>query len=112
MWICSGETEAAAMQGAHVRYEITCWQDEAHAVPVAEIEKATLAAGAASVDVRLIRIPRQTVRSEIVLKARTLREKLVAMAALRGEEVAESILLKADALEAMQADDLIKQVAA
>lgn len=110
LWVPAGH-EKSEVEGAHVRYEVTCWQDEAQTVPVKEIEKAIMAAGAESVDVRLVRVPRQTVRADIVLKAITLREKLVAMAELRGEVVPESILLKSDAIAAYSPDEMLQVVA-
>lgn len=88
------------LSGVHIRYDVTVYQDEAGLIDKEATEKTYLDQGAASVDIRLIRIPRQTVRSEAVLKVETLRDKLVAMAALKDETVPESILQKADDLEA------------
>jgi DNA repair exonuclease SbcCD nuclease subunit len=100
----------AGCAGAEVRCEITCWQDEAGAVSRDLYQKAYMDAGAKSVEIVLIRVPRQTVRNDLVLKASTLRDKLVAMAALRGETVPESVLLKADALEARTAEQIVESI--
>lgn len=106
-------TDADSIRGSgcNVRLEITCWQDEAANINSHAMAWSLQRAGAVDVDVRLIRVPRQTVRADIVLQARTLREKLVAMAELRGEAVPESILSKADALEAYSPDEMIQVVA-
>ncbi|MFA5323752.1 MAG: hypothetical protein WC373_13860, partial [Smithella sp.] len=103
--------EDIAVADAFVRIDITCWQDDA-----VKIDKDNMAAyfkslGALNVDVRLIRVPRQTVRSEAVLKVETLRDKLTAMASIKGETVPESILQKADHLEAGPIEEVIRRAA-
>lgn len=97
------------LAGAYVRADITVWQDDAAKINKEEIQKFYLDSGALDADIRLIRVPRQTVRSESVLKVETLRDKLVAMAAIKGETVPESILQKADELESGQ--DIIGRAA-
>jgi len=98
--------DTTGCEGCEVRCEVTCWQDEAGAIDRAALESAYLSSGAKSVEIVLIRVPRQTVRNDLVLKATTLREKLVAMAGLRGETVPASILDKADALEGCSAEQI------
>jgi len=93
--------------GADVRVDVKVWQDKATTIDRDNLRADLVRLGAASVDDRLIRIPRQTVRCESVLKVERLRDKLVAMAAFKGETVPESILLKADELETELADELI-----
>lgn len=95
----SGDRSAEAVKGAHVRLDITVYQDEAAIIDKERIEEGYLALGAESVKINIIRIPRETVRSESVLKVNTLRDKIKAMAELRGEVVSESVLTKADLLE-------------
>jgi hypothetical protein len=87
------------VKDAYIRVDITAWQDEAGKINKEDVIRQYLVAGALDVDIRIIRIPRQTVRSEAVLKVETLRDKLIAMAALKDETVPESILQKADELE-------------
>jgi DNA repair exonuclease SbcCD nuclease subunit len=84
---------------ASVRLDLTVWQDDAAKIDKETITKIYMENGALDVDIRIIRIPRETVRSESVLKADSLRLKLLAMAELRGESVTESILIKSDLLE-------------
>ena len=92
--------EMGNVSGAYVRIDITTWQDQANGIFKDRIiDQLMNDQGALDVDIRIIRKPRETVRSEVVLKAETLRDKLVAMAALNDETVSESILAKADALE-------------
>lgn len=97
--------------GANVRSDFTAWQDEAKLIPQAEINRIYLEAGAAKAEIRLIRVPRQTVRGESVLKAQTLRDKLVTQAAIKDETVPERILLKADILEAGKIDEVVGRAA-
>lgn len=87
------------LKGAYVRLDLTAWQDEAHLIDKEKIRQFYLSGGAIDVDIRIIRVPRQAVRSESVLKVTTLREKIVAMAEIREETVSESVLHKADLLE-------------
>ena len=84
---------------ASVRVEIKAWQDEAAQIDREAIEKQFKDRGASEVDVRIIRVPRETVRSANIMKLHSLREKVQELASTRGEEVAESILEKADQLE-------------
>jgi len=83
-----------------IKITITAWQDEAKNINQAEIERVVLDLGAERVKVSIIRKPRETVRSEKVLEADTLPDKLIAMAEMRGETVQESILEKARMVEA------------
>jgi exonuclease SbcD len=98
---------AAEVSGAWVRYDITVWQDEAAQINRHDIEAFGKELGALGVDIRIIRKPRHTVRSEAVLKVETLRDKLVAMASLKDETVSESILSKADELEYAPAESFM-----
>lgn len=104
LYSLSGEELA----GAYVRADITVWQDEAARISKDEIREFYLSAGAIDADIRIIRVPRQTVRSESVLKSETLRDKIVAMAAMNNETVPESILQKADRLENEPATELVR----
>jgi len=97
--------------GSVVRIDVTAWQDEAGTIDKEGITENLKRWGALDVDIRIIRKPRETVRSEAVLKVETLREKLIAMAELKGETVPESILQKADDLESRPADELINAMA-
>lgn len=101
----------ADIKEAFIRVDITVFQDEASKINKEDITRQYLSYGAKEVDIRIIRIPRQTVRSETVLKVETLREKLIAMAALNNETVPESILSKADILEAGQIDEVVGRAA-
>ncbi len=67
--------------------------------------------GAKEVDIQLIRIPRENVRSDKLLKLTTLREKLIEMASLNGKVVPDSILEKADILESEESDKIVQMIA-
>jgi DNA repair exonuclease SbcCD nuclease subunit len=105
--------EAVSMpdiSGAVVRFDLDVWQDEAGQVDKEALRKFYMEAGAIDVDIRVNRIPRENIRADAVLKAETLRDKLIAAAALRDEKVSESILQKADALENMDQEELVKMI--
>jgi len=93
---------------AFARCDFTVWQDEAALIDKEKLKAFYLSAGALDVDIRIVRIPRQNVRSEAVLKSETLRDKIQKMAELKEEQVAESVLIKAEYLENMSADELIE----
>ena len=99
--------DAETVAGATVRVDVTIWQDLVETVNFEAMKKDLLRWGAESVDIRITRLPRENIRADAVLKAETLRDKLIAAAELRGETVSESILEKADALEHLDADKLI-----
>ncbi len=92
--------------GAHVRLDLSVYQDEAEKIDRQAIEVAIMHT-AASIDIRITRIPRENVRADAVLKAETLCQKLEAAAALRDETVSLAILEKAAMLENMEAEKLI-----
>lgn len=103
--------EPEEIKDSLVRVEFTTWQDEAEQLDREKIKQFYMDAGAQDVDVRIIRKPRENIRSEKLLKLTTLRDKIKERAALNGEEVSESILLKADELEAMEPDEIVRGVA-
>lgn len=93
------------LAGAHIRLDIRVFQDEA-----GNLDEDMIRAILPDVDIHIQRVPRETVRSAQILKVENLRDKLTAMAELRKEEVPETILAKADSLETMQADELLRLV--
>ena len=99
------------LKDAHLKLEIKVYQDEAGKLDREKIEGVYLSAGAKSVDLKLIRIPRENVRSERILKLTTLREKLIEQARLKDETVPESILAKADILESEPGEHIIVRCA-
>jgi exonuclease SbcD len=96
--------------GAFVRLEIKAWQDEADLLDLSAIRAALGAAQ--DVDIRLQRVPRETVRSAHLLELQALRDKIQEMALLRKEDVPEAILAKADMLETLDPDEIYKGLAA
>jgi exonuclease SbcD len=100
------------IKDAHINLEFKVFQDEAQRIAKEEIEETLIDMGAKSVGVHLLRMPRENVRSQSILKLITLREKVIEWANLRGETVPESILNKADLLESEDADKIIQEVAA
>jgi DNA repair exonuclease SbcCD nuclease subunit len=98
------------LKGAVVRVELKVWQEEAEKIDRQNLLDLFGTTGAADVDIRIIRVPRETVRSERLLKLRTLREKILEMATIKGEPVSESILAKADQLESTPSEQIIKTI--
>jgi hypothetical protein len=97
--------------GALVRLDYTVWQDEANLIDKDDVIAFYAGSGAADVDIRIIRIPRENIRAESVLKAETLRDKISKMAELRGEEVNGNTFEKCDVLETMTADEIVGRIA-
>jgi len=102
--------DAENVAGAHIRIDATVWQDEVEKMDFETMKEGLLRWGAESVDIRITRLPRENIRADAVLKAETLRDKLIAAAALRDEKVSDSILHKSDALEHMDAEELVKMI--
>ena len=100
------DDDAENVAGSHVRIDAKVWQDEVQKIDFDAMKSELLRWGAESVDIRIIRVPRENVRAEAVLKAESLREKVQRMAELRSEEIGLSVLLKAEALETKPADEL------
>ena len=100
------------LQDACLKVELKVFQDEAQKVDTEKIKNFFLSGGAKEVDVKLIRVPRENVRSKNILKLTTLREKLIEQAKLKKETVSEPILVKADLLEAETSDKIVTSVAA
>lgn len=100
------------LKDAYLRMELKVFQDEAQKVDTERIKNFFLSGGAKEVDVKLIRVPRENVRSQNILKLTTLREKLIEQASLKKEVVPETILAKADLLEAETAEKIITRIAA
>lgn len=96
------------MDGADVRATLRVYQDEAATLEKEKIEEFYKSAGAQHVDVRIVRVPRETVRSEKLMRLTSLRDKVREMAALKGEDVSETILSKADWLETHTEDDILE----
>ncbi len=95
--------------GAYVRIDMKVWQDEAAKINKEALEQFYMDAGALGVDIRLIRVPRETLRAESVRQAETLSDKIIEQAKIKGEEVPEGVLLLAEKLESMTAQDLIQE---
>jgi len=102
---------APETKDAYMRVELKVYQDEAQKVNAEKIKNFFISGGAKEVDVRLIRVPRENIRSQNILKLTTLREKLIEQAALKKETVPESILLKADLLEAETNERIVANIA-
>jgi hypothetical protein len=98
------------VSGTIVRHEIKVWQDETALVDKKQIKEFYLAAGALDADIRIVPVPRENVRSEKVLAAANLEDKLVAMSEIKGEKVPESILVKARMLDSMPLEDILKVI--
>jgi len=97
--------------GAIVRLELKAWQDQAGEIDREALKKAYMDAGAESVEIKITRVPRETVRSEKIIHCTTLSDKIVEMARLRGEEVPPGVLEKAQLLESETPEKILAEVA-
>jgi len=97
---------------SHVKIELTAWQDEADMIDVEAIRDDYILSGAKEVDIRIIRVPRENVRSERILKLTTLRDKVTERANLNKEpELPESLLYKCDMMEQTDPDAIFTRLA-
>ena len=99
------------VKDAVVRVEFKVFQDEAAKINTDEIKTSLMSSGAKEADIRIIRVPRENVRSQKILKLTSLRDKLCEMAKLKQEVVPASILEKADHLESEGSDKIVQMVA-
>jgi len=106
-WEVSPEIETDDFKDAAVKIDAEVWQDEAGAINIDEIKEYYLNAGAESVEINLIRKPRENVRSEKMLTLSSLRDKVIERAALDGHEVSQGVLDKCDLLESETPDDIV-----
>lgn len=103
--------EEDEIKNADIKVEFKAYQDEASQLDKEKIEDFYKSAGANSVDVRIIHVPRENIRSENLLKLTSLRDKVQEMAMLKNEPVSESTLKKADALDTMDQDQVLRNIA-
>ena len=97
--------------GADILVSIRNYADEAEKIDEGAIENFFLDRGALAVTMRIQRVPRENVRSENILVLSGLRDKVLEMARVNGEAAPpESVLLKADMLEAESADEVLDLV--
>ena len=98
------------LEGSWLKIEINIWHDEVRQINQATLEDHFLNKGCDRVVIDLIRKPREAIRSERVLEAETLPEKIIEMGKIKDEEIPNTILLKATSLEIMNAEDLYKKI--
>jgi predicted phosphodiesterase len=91
----------------HVQLVLYVWQDEAEALD-REALSALFLRACGSLDLRVIRVPRETVRSQNLLNLRTLPDKVRELAALRNEELPATVLAKARDLESLELDQIME----
>ncbi len=96
--------------GAVVRVDLKCYKDQLAQVPAAsEINTFFESAGARRIEVNITKIARETVRSQAVVKAATLADKIKVMASLRQETLSDRIIEKANDLEKWSPEELKQQ---
>ena len=96
----------------HVQLSIKVWQDEADMLDRDAIKAffapALMDPKTPTLDLRITRVPRETVRSANILTLKTLPDKIKELAALRKEEVNGGILAKATDLESAAPEQLME----
>ncbi len=98
------------VKGAYVRADYTVYQDEVSKIDKDQVTKFYKDFGAIDVDIRIIRIPRETIRAASVLEAETLKDEFLEMAKLRGEDIDPETLSMAEQLETVPAEELLKTI--
>jgi len=106
--IMTKEFDIQTVVNAKVKVEYTFWQDEHLDIKKDDIEAFFMNLMAESVDVQIIRKPRENIRSQEILKAESLSEKVQLLADQNKEELTTGIHVKCDMLETMNQEDCIK----
>jgi len=96
------------LKGAILKVEFTFWQDEGLEHTRESIEKFFEPCDCQSVDVQIIRKPRENIRSQEILKAESLSEKVQLLADQNKEEITPGIQDKCNMLETMTQEECIK----
>ena len=99
-----------AIRGASVRLIYKVYPDQVELIDKEQTKAFYLDEGAESVEIRLLRQPRITVRNEKVLRAHRLRDKIVEMANGNGGELPAGVLSKADALDDFSPEAIIARI--
>ena len=97
-------------EGDHVKVELRLWDDQDGSETEAVIKDRLIALRCEDIHVKLIRIPRENVRSERILKLRSLSDKIQEMAKIKGEEVPDGVLSKASTLETHTQAEVLQSV--
>jgi exonuclease SbcD len=98
------------VKDAEIKVSIKVYQDEVSTVMEESIKHKFMSAGAASVEVNIIRVPRETVRSENLMKIDSLYGKLQEMARLRNETVPEGIEPLVTLIEESPEEEVISMI--
>lgn len=93
-----------------MQIEVKTWADLADTIDVHLIKENAVALGAKQVDIIIVRVPRPNVRSAKVLAADRLRDKIQARAEIVDDKINQGILDKADMVESMGAEEVVKAV--
>ena len=93
-----------------LKIEIKIWHDEVRQINQAALKNYFIELGCDKVVVDLIPKPRVAVRSEKILDAETLPEKIIEMGIIKNEEIPASLLEKASLLESMNPEELIASI--
>jgi DNA repair exonuclease SbcCD nuclease subunit len=96
------------LNGSILKIELTFWQDEGLEHTRESIEKFFEAHGCQSINVQIIRKPRENIRSQEILKAESLSEKVQLLADQNKEEITPGVQRKCEMLETMNQDECIE----
>jgi exonuclease SbcD len=100
------------LQGAFVRVELKVFQDEVEKIDQKYITDFLCSmSGVIETEIKLIRVPRENVRSTRILELTSLPDKLIEQANVKGETLPQSIIDKAIDLESKDPNEIIKTVA-
>jgi hypothetical protein len=91
-----------------MQVEIRAYADQAQMIDYHIIREQLMELGAKEVDVIVQRIPRPNIRSAKILAVDRLREKLIARAELLDEPVPGNVAAKADMIQDLKAEAVLK----
>jgi len=94
--------------GSILKVELTFWQDEYMEWTRDNVESWFAPLLPESIDVQIIRKPRENIRSQEILKAESLSEKVQLLADQNKEEMTPGIQTKCEMLETMNQEECIK----
>ena len=100
--------DAEELKGSILKVELTFWQDEGLEHTRESIEKFFEPCECQSINVQIIRKPRENIRSQEILKAESLSEKVQLLADQNKEEITPGVQAKCERLETMNQEGCIK----
>jgi len=94
--------------GSWIKVKITAWMDDIRMINQSKIKRLLLEAGASNVTLEVDRVRRENSREEKIIRAKTLVEKVKALADHRSQPAPEGVFEMLEKVEALSTEDLVK----